>query len=148
MTFTDAFRRHAERSIALFEELVATLPESALAQRLPGLPSCTLGHQLWCVVGARESYARALQAGAWQGFSCSLRGNEATSTTDVARALAHSAAELRAVLDGLESLDDERCRLALDLLEHEASHQGQLIRYLYALRLPIPPGWKVRYSLD
>ena len=31
---------------------------------------------------------------------------------------------------------------ALDLLEHEAAHHGQLIRYLYGLDLPIPETWK------
>jgi hypothetical protein len=44
--------------------------------------------------------------------------------------------------------DDVRGRLVLDLLEHEAAHHGQLIRYLYGLKLPIPAGWKRRYALD
>jgi hypothetical protein len=35
----------------------------------------------------------------------------------------------------------------LDLLEHEAQHHGQLIRYLYALKLAIPDSWKARYAL-
>ena len=38
--------------------------------------------------------------------------------------------------------------LVLDLLEHEAAHHGQLIRYLYGLDLPIPDSWKRKYALD
>lgn len=33
-------------------------------------------------------------------------------------------------------------------LEHEAAHQGQLIRYLYGLRLAIPESWRKRYALS
>lgn len=35
-----------------------------------------------------------------------------------------------------------------DLLEHEAQHHGQLIRYLYGLGIERPPSWKERYALD
>ena len=55
---------------------------------------------------------------------------------------------MREALDGLESATDLASGLILDLLEHEAAHQGQLIRYLYGLRLPIPASWKARYALD
>jgi len=48
----------------------------------------------------------------------------------------------------LDPGDVTRWGLALDLLEHEAAHQGQLIRYLYGLALPIPASWKRRYALE
>jgi hypothetical protein len=35
----------------------------------------------------------------------------------------------------------------IDLLEHEAGHHGQLIRYLYGLRREIPESWKKKYAL-
>jgi hypothetical protein len=38
-------------------------------------------------------------------------------------------------------------RLAMDLLEHEVAHHGQLIRYLCGLRIDIPESWKSRYAL-
>ena len=44
------------RSFGMYRELAGTMDESALLARLPGLPSNTIGAQLWCVVGARESY--------------------------------------------------------------------------------------------
>ncbi len=106
--FTDEIRSRFVRSQELFRELVASIAEPVLAECLPGLPSNSIGAQLWCVVGARESYGRAIEAGEWSAATCAL---------------------------------------ALDCLEHEASHQGQLIRYLYGLDLEIPPGWQDRYAL-
>jgi hypothetical protein len=134
--------------MGLYEELVIELAEGALASDLPGLPSNSVGDQLWCVVGARESLCRAIQAGAWQGFSCSLTRQGSREKTAVQSALSHSAGALLAVLADLESYDDDRNRLVVDLLEHEAAHHGQVIRYLYGLELPIPARWKARYALD
>jgi hypothetical protein len=51
-------------------------------------------------------------------------------------------------LAGFDGEDDARVRLILDLLEHEAQHHGQLIRYLYGLNLEIPESWKTRYALE
>jgi len=136
------------RSIGLFRELSEALPEPSLALRLPAIRSNTLGAQLWCVVGARESYARALAAGGWTGFACSLSGAGTLRKDEVRRALAESARAIEAAAAGLAAFDPARSRLLLDLIEHEAAHQGQIIRYLYALELPIPAGWRARYALE
>lgn len=104
MSIEAAVRERFERSFGLYRDLIASIGEPTIGSRLGELPSNTVGAQLWCVVGARESYSRAIEAGRWAGF-------------------------------------------AIDLLEHEAAHQGQLIRYLYALKLTIPPSWKARYAL-
>lgn len=98
------------------------------------------------MVGARESYARAITEGEWTGFSCSLEAPRKRES--VAQALRQSAGILGESLDGLEDFSDSRNRLVIDLLEHEAAHQGQIIRYLYGLRLPIPASWKDRYALS
>jgi hypothetical protein len=135
-------------SFELYDDLVREAPEEALALKLPGLASNTVGAQLWCVVGARESFAGAIRSGAWQGFACSLTAEDTRNREALAAGLAHSAGQVLEALDGLDPDDDERVRLALRLLEHESSHQGQLIRYLYGLRLPIPASWKARYALD
>jgi hypothetical protein len=148
MALAAVIRANLERSIRLYDDLVAELPESALAMKLPGVPSNTIGAQLWCVVGARESYARAVDAGAWSGFSCSLTSDGSRDRSAVQAALARSAAAVVAKLAELESYDGARSRFIADLLEHEAAHQGQLIRYLYGLRLPIPDSWRARYALD
>jgi hypothetical protein len=141
-------RERFEGSFSLYDELVAELPEASLAEKLPGLPSNAIGEQLWCVVGARESFARAIEAGEWSGFTCSLSAAGTRERDAVAVALSGSAADVLAAIDRLDASDDARCRLALRLLEHEAAHHGQLIRYLYGLRLSIPAGWKERYALD
>ena len=57
-------------AMGLYGDLVAALPAEALGLRLAELPSNSIGSQLWCVVGARESYVRAISAGKWQGFAC------------------------------------------------------------------------------
>ena len=56
-------------SFQLYDDLASEVPEAALALKLPGIPSNPLGEQLWCVVGARESFARAIESGSWSGFA-------------------------------------------------------------------------------
>jgi hypothetical protein len=144
--FEWTLRERFERSFGLYRDLVESIGPHELASRLGDLPSNTIGAQLWCVVGARESYSRAIAAGAWSGFACSL--DDPGSTSKVLAALARSERDVREALDDLESATDPASGLILDLLEHEAAHQGQLIRYLYGLRLPIPASWKARYALN
>lgn len=127
-------------------DIAKALPPDAFAQRLP-LPSNTIGAQLWCVVGARESYLRAIQAGQWKGFSCSLTGTDAADQAEVVAALERSAATLLDSLATRLEWDSERDALLLDLLEHEAQHQGQLIRYVYGLGHEFPESWKQRWAL-
>ena len=134
------------RSIGLYRDLVPILDERVLAAELGDLPSNPVGAQLWCVIGARESYARAIAAGEWSGFSCSL--TEPGDPAEVAEALARSADAVAQVLRSSGEYTAPQEGLLLDLLEHEAQHHGQLIRYLYGLRLPIPASWKSRYALD
>lgn len=129
-----------------YEDLLGALPEASLAASLP-VPSNRIGAQLWCVVGARESYARAIEAGEWTGFSCSLTAEGTQRTDAVLAALRSSAEAVRAALDGVEWAE-RREALLLDLLEHEAQHQGQLIRYLYGLGHDFPESWKQRWALD
>jgi hypothetical protein len=145
MSLAATLRARLDRSFGLYRDLTESLDEVALASRLPGIPSNTIGLQLWCVVGARESYVRAIEAGEWCGFSCSLEST--TEQASVAGALARSATALGKCLASIDSFDEIRGGLLVDLLEHEAAHQGQLIRYLYGLRLPIPGSWKARYAL-
>jgi hypothetical protein len=148
MATAAVIRERFAHSFALYDDLVAGLPAEAFAATLPALPSNTIGGQLWCVVGARESYARAIEGGEWAGFSCSLSAAEILERESLRAGMSRSAAAVGAALDLLEPDDDARGRLALLLLEHEAAHQGQLIRYLYGLGLPIPASWKERYALD
>ena len=49
-----------DRSFKLTHDLVTHLAESALSLNLPNLPSNQIAGQLWCIVGARESYFKAI----------------------------------------------------------------------------------------
>ena len=124
-------------------DLAGTLSDGAISQSLKE-PSNTIWDQLWCVVGTRESYARAIEAGAWIGFTCSLSSDDKGSRTRVIEALASSR---RAVITAVNSSDDDPARLILDLLLHETQHHGQLIRYVYGLGLEFPQSWKERWNL-
>lgn len=145
MPITHIIADSLDRSFTLYRDLIESLDETTLSSKLPQLPSNTLGLQLWCVVGARESYSRAIQANQWSGFTCSLE--TVSVKTPVAEALARSARAVSDALESIETYTDVQNRLIIDLLEHEAAHHGQLIRYLYALKLTIPASWKSRYAL-
>ena len=148
MAISAIIRERFVASFELYDELASEVPEASLALKLPGIASNALGDQLWCVVGARESFAGAIRSGAWSGFSCSLTAHETRERDAVIAALSRSAEDVLVAIDDLGMYDDDdRSRFALRLLEHEAAHQGQLIRYLYGLRLPIPARWKAQYAL-
>jgi hypothetical protein len=88
-----------------------------------------------------------LQGGQWQGFACTLTAEDIARASGVLAGLQRSAAQCTNIIQAVE-WTPARAGLALDLLEHEVQHQGQLIRYLYALRLEIPASWKRRWALE
>lgn len=137
---------HLIEAFELTAELAATLDSQRLQARNGAARSNSVGAQFWCIVGARESYARAIEAGAWAGFACSLQ--EPHSPESVADALAGSSAALQTVLDRLGELSEAQEDLLLRLLEHECQHHGQLIRYFYANGFPFPAAFAKRYSLS
>lgn len=146
MAFDDVLVGRFERADLLYLDLIDALSPEQLGSRLPGLPSSTIAGQLWCVLGARESYPRAARAGSWQGFSGPLEEAEMTDASTVRAAFEQTAADVGAWLGELRTDDD--LRHALALLEHETQHHGQLIRYLYALGIPRPWSWQRQYALD
>ncbi len=148
MSVADTIRSKLRDSMQLYDELAASLTEASLQRKLPDIRSNRVGQQIWCVVGARESYARAVAAGAWEGFRCSMTGPDCESISAVREALLRSREEVEQCLVAQTPWSDVQSGFVLALLEHEAAHQGQLIRYLYALELPIPEGWKSRYALS
>jgi len=142
---TNHLRDRLELSFQLYADLIDFIPEDSLSRKLPGLPSNELGAQLWCVVGARNSHVNALKAGKWVGFECPLTAADARSSKAMAEALDSTA---KAALDLLQNNVEFDSTIALQLLEHEIQHHGQIIRYLYGLKLGIPESWKSRYNLD
>jgi hypothetical protein len=136
-------KRRLERAFALTADLVGHLDGAALGADLPNLPSNRVSGQLWCVVGARESYSAAIVAGGWQGFSCSLKAPG--DKVSVLTALRASAERLSRI--DFESLAGQQLEFGFDLLERELQHHGQLIRYVYANRLSFPESWSRRYTV-
>ena len=93
---------------------------------------------MWCIVGARESYTRALKVGKWDGFSCSFSMEE---TDDPAKILAKLHSSIQTFNNEISDVQDwtsERHDLLVQLLEHETMHEGQLIRHIYALKQELP----------
>ena len=130
-------------AFALTKDLVAHLEEASLGLDRPGLPSNRISGQIWCVVGARESYARAIEGGAWRGFSCSLATPR--DKRSVLVALETTRERLGAI--DLANLTEAQVDLAFGLLEHEVQHHGRLIRFVYGNGLTFPASWHERYTV-
>lgn len=144
----DLLRRRLSRAHTLYLDLVDVVTAEQLGSRLADLPSDTLGHQLWCVLGARESYPRAARAGEWQGFTSPVAAEELMDAAALRRALEATAVEVDAWVAEIPADDEESFAYALALLEHETQHHGQLIRYLYGLGILRPESWRRQYALD
>jgi hypothetical protein len=132
-----------DRAFQLTHDLVVHLDEASLSLDLPNLPSNRIAGQLWCIVGARESYTRAIQAGGWKGFSCSLKTPRIKQS--VLAALESTLLQMNAI--DFTDLTDAQIELAFDLLEHEIQHHGQLIRFVYGNGLTFPDSWHKRYTV-
>ena len=141
----DSVQEHLAAIFAAHQDLAETLPEEAFSQKL-SVPSNTVGAQFWCLIGTRESFARAIAAGAWSGWNCSMSGEDAANKQTVAEKLHQAAQQLHEALSGIE-WNDARVGMLLDLLEHEAQHQGQLIRYVYGLKHKFPDSLASRWAL-
>ncbi|MBK8421750.1 hypothetical protein [Candidatus Villigracilis saccharophilus] len=132
-----------DRSFKLTQDLVIHLDETSLTLDLPNLPSNRIASQLWCIVGARESYIKAIEMGGWKGFSCSL------TTPRVKQSVLAVLETTHKQMNGIDftDLSSIQIELAFDLLEHEIQHHGQLIRFVYGNALTFPDSWNQRYTV-
>jgi hypothetical protein len=144
----DLLRRRLARANTLYLDLVDGLTAEHLGSRLANLPSDTVGHQLWCVLGARESFPRAARAGSWQGFTSPVSDEQTTDAAALRGALIQTAEDVDGWVAGLDATDEPSFAYVVALLEHETQHQGQLIRYLYGLGIDRPGSWQQQYALD
>lgn len=141
-------QRRLERANTLYLDFLDTIPPEHLRSHLRDLPSDTIGHQLWCVLGARESFPKAARAGEWQGFTSPVSRDGTTDAATVHAAFVQTAADVDEWVAGIDAADENSLRYVLALLEHETQHQGQLIRYLYGLGIARPHTWQQQYALD
>ena len=139
----DILKTKLDRSFKLTNDLVVHLDEESLGLDLPNLPSNRISGQLWCIVGARESYSKAIEAGGWKGFSCSLTAPRVKqSVLSVLEATRKRLGDIN-----FTDLSGRQVELAFGLLEHEVQHHGQLIRFVYGNGLTFPDSWKERYTV-
>ncbi|WP_339388877.1 hypothetical protein [Vibrio caribbeanicus] len=123
-------------------ELVQELEGSFLGCKLPIPANKSIGEHMWCIIGARESYARSLLKGSWAGFECSLQNS--SDKVEIMEKLELSRLQFTSACESVEDWTQERDELLVHLLEHETMHEGQLIRHIYALEQPIPA--KVKWA--
>ncbi|MBW9108834.1 hypothetical protein JNB63_11130 [Microbacterium trichothecenolyticum] len=144
----ELLRRRFSRANTLYLDFVDAVSAEQLGSHLADLPSDTVGHQLWCVLGARESYPRAARAGEWKGFTSPVTGEHTTDAAALRAAFTRTAADVEDWIAGVDAEDEASLTYALALLEHETQHHGQLIRYLYGLGIDRPESWQRQYALD
>lgn len=135
----DQIVRRIEDRFTAYHDLATSAEPTDFGQKLDVPKSKSLAEHFWCVIGARESYTRAIEAGSWQGFACSL---EDLSKENVEAALKSSAEAFKSIADRTTDWSEERQKLLLDLMEHETMHEGQIIRLLYGLEKNMPESVK------
>jgi hypothetical protein len=131
--------QNLESRFRSYADLVGEIDDTALQERLAAPGHKSLAEHLWCVIGARESYAKALVAGGWQGFGCSLTGH---ARADFEAKLESSSRAVREAIAGVKEWTREREELLATLAEHEVMHEGQIIRHMVGLSRTPPESWK------
>ena len=135
----DTVLKSIERRLTSYNEVIDGITAEQLAQEIDLPRHKSLLVHLWCVIGARESYTRALRSGKWEGFESSMVEYSHQEFRDKLRS---SAEELLSVASGMDEWTPERERLLLELSDHEVMHEGQMIRHMYALEMEIPKSVK------
>lgn len=138
--------KHLEVLFNNYQELLDGLDEENLKAELVVPKNKTLGEHLWCVIGARESYAESLQAGEWAGFNSSLKREDIYSLEKVTESILSSSESALNTIKNITDWTDDRDELLINLLEHETMHEGQIIRLMYGLDKTLPQSWVERWA--
>lgn len=131
--------RSVTSRIQAYADFVAMIDPADLGAKLDVPKDKSVAEHLWCVVGARESYAKALTSGQWQGFSCSVSTYDRESFE---LALASSGEALLAAIQGVSAWSSQHDELLLAVSEHEVMHEGQIIRHMYGMGRELPGSWR------
>lgn len=131
-----------ERRFGFYADLVEQADDETLKASLDIPRHRSLALHLWCVVGTRESFAKAIEAGEMQGWSSSA------SKLDRAEFIDKLQTSATALLDAVHSVREwtpQRERLLAQVAEHEVMHEGQIIRLMFGLEKELPEscGWAV-----
>lgn len=126
----------------LTEDLANVLTAENLQAKIPNGKSNKIGEQFWCIIGARESFLKAIKESEWKGFSCSVKNS--FSIQEIITKLK----DTNLALEKLPSnFNDQQSNLLIDLYTHEIQHHGQFIRYCYALGIEFPVSWNEKYTV-
>ena len=118
-----------------YADLIDQTEDGLLKAQLDVPRNRSLGEHLWCIVGTRESFAKAITAGAMGGWSSSVKKLEQEEFTTKLAASAHA---LLAAINGVDDWTPARNRLLAEVAEHEVMHEGQIIRLMFGLEKPLP----------
>ena len=121
-----------------YSDLSALFSEDLLNQKIDVPKHKSLAEHLWCVVGARESYAKAIEQGEWSGFACSM---QTFDPSEFRSKLDESADAVNEAVRSVTTWTPDRSGLLATLAEHEVMHEGQIIRHMYALEQELPDSW-------
>ena len=131
--------RNIEKRIGAYSDLISAIDSNDLNKKLDIPKNKSVVEHLWCIVRARESYAKALTSGEWQGFACSMKTYDRESFE---LALASSGQALIAAIDAVSDWSLEHDELLAAVAEHEVMHEGQIIRHMYGLGRELPASWR------
>lgn len=109
-----------------------------------------LSKQFWCIIGARNSYSKAIKEGSWQGFDCPIKRTEARiKSTTLAQLLRSKDTVLNTVYACANNAEQflAAAPQILRILEHEISHHGHIIRYAKALNIDFPSDFSQHYQI-
>lgn len=131
----DTIVANLTQRFAFYADLVDEADDDAFTAELDVPRSRSLGLHLWCIVGTRESYAKAIAAGEMQGWACSVTRLE---QDEFAAKLAASGQALLDAIKGVSDWTPERDKLLAEVAEHEVMHEGQIIRLMFGLEKTLP----------
>ena len=125
------------KRFGFYADLAAQVDDDAIKAEMDIPRHRSLGMHLWCVVGTRESFAKAIEAGQMRGWSSSVAKFE---REEFIAKLEQSSQTLLGAIDGVGEGEwtPERERLLAQVAEHEVMHEGQIIRLMFGLQKPLP----------
>ena len=135
----DIVIQHLEDRFQSWLDLAEAVEDATLLENLPAPRYKTLREHFWCVIGGRESYIKAVSAGQWDGFGCSL---DTVDRPEVIAKMKETQASFKSAVQSVTEWTVEREELLTTLLEHETMHEGQVIRLMYGLEKDLPNSWK------
>lgn len=123
------------KRIGFYDDLIEQTNNGTLAAELAVPRNRSLGLHLWCIVGTRESYAKAIAAGEMGGWSSSVEKLEQDEFRDK---LNRSGRDLLDAINAVSDWTPARDKLLAEVAEHEVMHEGQIIRLMFGLEKPLP----------